>query len=539
MSQQPADMATSQNIQSCPLLQVPAEILDRITWHLTTPELCNLRITCKSVEEALYYSFTAEFFTRKQFMVSEFSLGALKDISKSRFAGHLRHVHFGLNQIKPSDTSAISSGVQTEDQRGLFQLRLVEQDTLWSLGLVSKYMAEAFARLPNLESVVVRDFNSRRRSRDGPHAHWLSYGTQTMMKEIAVRPTSHGAFSLNSTHFDYVDHLFRAVIHALAMAKASPKAIEVMERQGNPLTDFAFHIHPDFEADIAPVLRSLKRLHLSLEANPNSSLGLDKPYHRLNLTKFLRHCDGLEELRINGRHNHYNNFNDRNNLNSLYDWLTAAESTSETEAQKETISPSLDGPTSDFLLLNAPTKFPRLENISLGMTSFAVDDLVRFIAKFADTVQFLELWRIRLVSDDRSLEKDQVIGTRGALFKELLNKLLNIPGLNLRHIKLGMLQQSWHSPSTGKLINDVTFKPTAKTPDEDVDTGVEMQRMTNVLEYTGTDWRHFVKHEMIPRLYTTEIRDPADIRQELEYDDDDDDEVDEDEDNDDNMDQNE
>ncbi|KAK4075799.1 hypothetical protein Trihar35433_2359 [Trichoderma harzianum] len=526
-------MATSQNVQSCRLLQIPAEILDRITWHLTTPELCNLRITCKSVEEALYYSFTTEFFTRKQFMISEFSLRALVDISKSRLAGHLRQVHFGLDQLGIHTTPSMGGG-----KARMFAQRLVEQETLWSLGLVPKYLTEAFSNLPNLETVVVRDFNSNRRSRDGPHAHWLSYGTQTLLKETSVRPTNHGIFGRGSMEYGFVDQMFKGIIHALGTANARPKAIEVMERQGHPLFDSAFHMHPDFEASIIPVLRGLKRLHLTLEANSSAIGDDDLPYQRHSLTKFLRHCDGLEELRINGRHS-ASSYDTRNSLRNLYDWLTATDSTSETETQKEAKPPSPNGQTSDISLLNAPIKFPRLQNISLGMTSFTVDELVRLIARFADTVQNLELWRIKLVSDDRTLDQSQVLENRQILFAQVLKKLLSIPNLNLRHIKLGNMQQIWYPVNGHHILEEINFKPTAKTKDEDVDAGVE--RVTGgTLQYTGTDWRHFVAYEMIPRLYTPRVKyEEASQDEDNEDEEDEDNDDDDDNDDDENMDQDE
>ncbi|KAK4082905.1 uncharacterized protein Triagg1_1795 [Trichoderma aggressivum f. europaeum] len=530
MSQPPADTATSQNAQSCRLLQVPAEILDRITWHLTTPELCNLRITCKSVQEALYYSFTTEFFTRKQFMVSEFSLRALMDISKSRLAAHLRHVHFGLDQLGTNTTPSAHG-----DQARIFAQRLLEQETLWSLGLVPKYMAEAFGRLPNLESVVVRDFNSNRRSRDGPHAHWLSYGTQTMLRETSVRPSSYGFFGQGSVQHGFVNQMFKAVVHALGMANARPTAIEVMERQGHPLFDSAFYVHPDFEAAVIPVLRGLTRLHLTLEANASAIGYDDRPYQRLSLTKFLRHCDGLEELRINGKHN-TSTYDIRNSLRNLYDWFSDAEEASAKDAREVAKSLSLDGRNSN-LSLHAPIKFPRLQNISLGMTSFTVKDLVGLIARFADTLQHLEIWRIKLVFEDRSLNKSQILENRQILFARMLKELLNVPNLNLRHIKLGSMEQIWY-PSDGQyILEEVDFKPTAKTTDEDVDAGVE--RVTGVLQYTGPDWRHFVAHEMIPRLYTPRVKDEEEIQDE-DNENEEDEENDDDDDNDnDNMDQDE
>ncbi|KAL7945316.1 hypothetical protein V8C42DRAFT_322783 [Trichoderma barbatum] len=495
MSQQTANVATGQNAQSCRLLRVPAEILDRIIWHLTTTELCNLRITCKHIEEALYFRFTAEFFTRKQFMISEFSLKALIDISKSRLAGSLRHVHFGLDQINVAD-SPLWNGAEVTH---VFQQRLVEQDTLWWLGLVPKYLTEAFASLPNLESVVVRDFNSTRRSRDGPHAHWLSYGNQTMYNETTVRPRAQEVLHWTPLQHGYAGRLFKAVIHSLAMANASLTTIEVMERQGNPLFDSAFHVHPEFEAAFIPVLKGLKRLHLSLELPVSAPFRgqEERPYHRFNITKFLRHCDGLEELRINGKHLTRNN-DSRSSLSPLFNWLAAPEPTPETEAQVESSSTSSRGETNGLSLLHVTAKFPQLENISLGMTAITVDDLVRFIAKFAGTLRHLELWRIQLLSGEAG-DDNTLVDNKVNLCVRLLKKLLSVPNLNLRHIKLGNMQHQWLLTGYDTRIQDISFKPTAKTPDEDVTS------TTKMLEYTGTDWIHFVAHEMIPRLYAPKL----------------------------------
>ncbi|UKZ70713.1 uncharacterized protein TrAtP1_011684 [Trichoderma atroviride] len=246
-----------------PLLQVPPEILDRITWHLHTTELCNFRLTCKSAERAVHFRFTSEFFTRKQFMVSEFSLKALIDISKSRLAAHLRHVHISLDQVDETASSRVTMSPKT---RSLYQQRLAEQSTLWTLGLVSKYLADAFSRLPNLETVALRDFNSTRRSRDGPRAQWRSYGSQTLAGETGAHPVTSQLFNWGSAALlDRANVLFKAIIHGLGLANVRLKNLEVMERNGNLLFDSAFHLHPDFEAAYAPVLGNLQKLHLCID----------------------------------------------------------------------------------------------------------------------------------------------------------------------------------------------------------------------------------------------------------------------------------
>ncbi|KAH8126600.1 hypothetical protein FP744_10009338 [Trichoderma asperellum] len=479
-----------------PLLRVPPEILDRITWHLATTELCNFRLTCKAAEQAVHFRFTAEFFTRKQFMVSEFSLKALKDISKSRLAGYLRHVHISLDQVDEMAGSRIN---MTAEERSLYQQRLTEQSTLWTLGLVPKYLAEAFSRLPNLETVALRDFNSTRRTRDGPYAQWRSYGAQTLLKETGALPITNEVLSWgNPALLHRASTLFKAVIHSLGLANARPKNIEVMERNGNLLYDSAFHLHPDLEATDAPVLQSLQKLHLCVDVYWATSPHIAQPYYQRNLAGFLKHCNGLEELRINGKRSSYSQ-GSRHNLHLLMSWLASSEAKPLSELQSADVSV-------DSQFAPPPVEFPQLSNLSLGMMAITLDEVVHLITKFAGSLQYLELWRFQLMANPGT---DADVAERNQnLFIHLLKKLLAIPNLNLRHIKLGMLQQMLDISDTNKRMQDVEFtkdEPASTNGEKDatapVDTRPRRKPTNNSMEYTGSDWRHFVRHEMIPRLY--------------------------------------
>ncbi|RFU79604.1 hypothetical protein TARUN_2652 [Trichoderma arundinaceum] len=537
MSQQATTMSGDFSPQApSRFLQVPPEILDRITWHLTTPELCNLRLTCRAAELALHFRFTAEFFTRKQFMVSELSLGTLIDISKSRLAGHLRHVHLGLDQLDA--TANAWSNLSAETQR-LYEQRLTEQSTLWTLGLVPKYLSEAFSRLPNLESVVVRDFNSNRRSRDGPHAHWRSYGSQTLFKETGVHPTpvqlQHWA---NPSQVDNASRLFKAIVHALGMANAKPKTIEVMERQDNLLHDSSFYIHPQFQASVLPVLQGLQRLHLCVDISwPPLSIARNaaQPCYKQHLTKFLHHCEALEELRINGRRNSPIS-GTRPGLHQLFTWLAATESTPAPEPPVVTASSSDNEAASNSTLDSPPVRLAHLANISLGMMTLTVNEIVQLVAKFADTLQYLELWRIQLIPDPGS-NNDVLVAKRAILFTQLLKKLLDIPNLNLRHIKLGMLQQILDPNHRDLRMQEIDFKinldkaSTSSPTGSDTEVTAKDEPTKNFLEYTGSDWRHFVAHEMIPRLRGVPF--PGELQGNDEDMDEDEDEDDDDMDNDD------
>lgn len=74
------------------------QILLNITCRLKTPDYCNVRSSCKTIEATLLNAFAREFFTKRQFMLTEFSLQALIDMSKSRFSSNIKHVIIGLER---------------------------------------------------------------------------------------------------------------------------------------------------------------------------------------------------------------------------------------------------------------------------------------------------------------------------------------------------------------------------------------------------------------------------------------------------------
>lgn len=85
----------------CPLMSLPLEVLLSITSKLRTTDYCNFRLTSKYFEEQLFNAFSKEFFTKRQFMIGNFSLQALIDISRSRFSSTLTQVILGLEAPSP------------------------------------------------------------------------------------------------------------------------------------------------------------------------------------------------------------------------------------------------------------------------------------------------------------------------------------------------------------------------------------------------------------------------------------------------------
>jgi len=99
------------------LMTLPLEVLLTITRNLKTPDYCNVRLVSKYFEEQLFNAFSKEYFTKRQFMISEFSLRALIEISKSRFSSSLTHVIIGLE--RPSRAQLMYGTVQGEQENRL------------------------------------------------------------------------------------------------------------------------------------------------------------------------------------------------------------------------------------------------------------------------------------------------------------------------------------------------------------------------------------------------------------------------------------
>lgn len=75
------------NCSSSPLLEIPPELLLRISSHVSTVDLGNLRRTCKQVEKCLFRDFAREFFTVRRFMVEQVSLQTLLNIANHETLG--------------------------------------------------------------------------------------------------------------------------------------------------------------------------------------------------------------------------------------------------------------------------------------------------------------------------------------------------------------------------------------------------------------------------------------------------------------------
>jgi hypothetical protein len=350
------------------LLAVPLEILQQISKYLTTPEYCNLRITCKHLEASLFQSFSREFFSKRKFMFTEFSLQALIDISKSRFSPCLTQVIFGIErpslqntpeEYKRFDRLSLISDDRAAKRNRLIQ-EIVDHQALLDSGHFVDMMAEAFQHLDNLETVGLRDFNSRTRYRDGPYnMEWHSYGTQTFVRETGV-PLQVEILSFrnwsNVGHRNewgfYTSRLFTGLLHALGKSSARPKRLEIILRNCG-LADYAFSVPKYAEPVVLPVLSGIRALYLDLNAEFVCALVSD-PQHRgcsnYLTRRFLSRVSHLDHLRLNFQGC------PRNVSQEFLAWLAAAPS-----APAATVSNGA------FLESPQTVNFTNLRQLDLGM----------------------------------------------------------------------------------------------------------------------------------------------------------------------------
>lgn len=194
------------------LLSIPLELLVAISSHLPTQDLSSLRLTCKQIEKSLFGWFSQEFFTKKQFMLTEKSLQALVDIAKHEtLSPKLTHVIIATNvysdhpQTFRDESKAVSYLQGRDDQRELM-----------GSGDDRLMLTEAFKNLPNLKVVGIRDFNSNNRRRDGEYASWSSWGATTIFQDTGVvipftRYTAHAPDGATNSDLSQVCHCLDAV----------------------------------------------------------------------------------------------------------------------------------------------------------------------------------------------------------------------------------------------------------------------------------------------------------------------------------------
>lgn len=288
---------------SSALDQLPRELLDGIASFLPTRDFNNLRLSCKRVENLLFPYWANCFFRVKQFMISDFSLNTLLDISRHPvLSKHLTHLAIGLDHLSAVCSSSLS--LSNAEDLDWYHSALASQESMFPTGEAVRLLSAALANLPNLEYVNIRDYSSPTRYRDA--GYWNSYGSSAHRQWDGL----HGGISgpgLYTRDSDFTSKVFKALITALGQTSASRRS----QLRRLDLIIFGLGCHDDAfalvrapDAALRTMLDGLTTLHLSLRLRTRIySLNTSTHYNfsTVHLQRFLTFTPNLTWLRLNER----------------------------------------------------------------------------------------------------------------------------------------------------------------------------------------------------------------------------------------------
>ncbi|KAJ0114811.1 f-box domain containing protein [Diaporthe amygdali] len=230
------------------LVKLPRELLDNVATSLPTQDFNSLRLACKELEAKTFPYWANCFFKKRQFMIDQFSLQTLVDISQhDALSKVISHLIIGLDEFRAFNLDrAFSSAAQNLQPLAEFDrwrsADCTQQALLYGGGAVDM-LSRALVNLPNLRTIDLRDFNSPTRYRDAvprnPSPQWRSYGSSHYQQWPLGRCSTTGVQSL-----------------------------EVILRNHHfALGDDAFSLSGVPGSQLAAALRGLTKLHLDLNSH--------------------------------------------------------------------------------------------------------------------------------------------------------------------------------------------------------------------------------------------------------------------------------
>ncbi|KAI1482039.1 hypothetical protein F4774DRAFT_372986 [Daldinia eschscholtzii] len=485
----------------CPLLDIPLEVLLQISSYLTTSEYGNLRRVCRQLEVSLLQSFTHEFFTKRQFMISEFSLGALLDISKSRFAPSLTHLIISLERPPALPSLPIHMQIFSDAEQAVSYNKIREEymshQALITTGRDLELLSEALCNLPNLKTIGLRDFNSSGRYRDGGDNTWHAYGAPTFLRETnqpldQPRFARHLESSLVESRIQYVSHIFMTMLRSLGKVKEThvrtqsetdgPTRFEVILRSCH-LPSLAFNLPHYLESTIVPFLNDLKTLFLDLGPGSFSTLVISKGggyegYLGLPLVTFLSKTPSLEHLRLNFRNCAMDE------TKHLFQWLTRPPTTpGSLDPSTPTISQGVNGNSMQGNLPRIPQTpaFQHLKELELGMLTIEPSHLLNIYKRFKSSLRIISLHKV-IFSSQSQTATDKI-----NLWASFFGQMAKLK-FDLSAIRLSFLKQL-HSMSTYSVEFKGKDQP-PNTPSYTTEwTGNDFERASGeLIESISIDW---------------------------------------------------
>ncbi|KAB5511579.1 hypothetical protein GE09DRAFT_1295505 [Coniochaeta sp. 2T2.1] len=416
MDSLPSHTATQHQPQPAPVMPpmslsrleaLPTEIISDIASKLHTEDVLALRLTSKTAEDKTFGGFSRFYFRKKQFMLTPDSLQCLVDISNHpKLRTVLQHVILSLDKYDLDDAAF---GFNPDADDSVSRARYIayrrgykEQALLVTTGRDHELLAQAFANLPNLDTVGIRDYNSELGWRGQEGGRWRAYGAATAPHltglDLLSRTVSPG--------HQFASRVFTTVLRALGTAGATPNNFEVILRSTErSLHDSAFYIPSYLEPTVAPVLQGLRSLLLTVEVAFSSTqrhvIRHVAPSDAFDsLSGFLLLAPNITHIRFNSAPAHR-----RHNTTStvqFWKWLGAAHPD--------------DNP---FL--------PNLEQLDFGMMQIPSPDFVfTAVTRFGGSLKKINFRTLLLEVHDEVIEDDG----RPNLWVQLLARLPALaPGL--------------------------------------------------------------------------------------------------------------
>jgi hypothetical protein len=349
----------------------------------------------------MFPCFAREFFTKRQFMLEEHSLEALIHIANHpNLCKYLKFVIISAEKIN-----------QEESVDRLRLLGYKDSQTLIWTGQARDMLVEAFQKLPNLQTVSVRDYSGPGRYRDGEHARWRSYGWS-----IGVENQYESESILEHTggpplYFKDVAKLtFPLVIEALAAAQVNPKGIEVFLNKRQALEANSFNL---FRGRLGPRVREMaeKLKRLLLVVGSEQVLLPWNPSRIRPIQDFLLAADHLETLRLNMMFGV--------DEDPLLRWLS--------ERPFPPGQVHHHGPNKPTFPLPSPPTFPHLHQLDLGFACLTNTTLAHLLTSFR-LLQRISLWKIRLLGPPGIHDTPSLAKKRWPALLRMLAKALRDDG---------------------------------------------------------------------------------------------------------------
>lgn len=484
---------SSPPIQSSAFAKLPRELLDGIASFLPTRDFNNLRLSCKQVENLLFPYWANCFFTIRQFMISDFSLNALLAISRHPvLSTYLSHLAIGLDD--PGAETVRSLEVTKLDDLVSYHSERSSQQRLLYSGEAVHLLSTAFANLPNLEYVDIRNYSSPTRYRDG--ACWTSYGSSAYSRLPQYVFTTGGgsrraSMDITRTSDDFISRVFRVIITALGQASNSHESpvrrLDLIVKGANALEDDAFALGRVPDPALCTVLNGLTTLHLNLsfrtrtyDLQVSGVTAIRHNFSTFHLQKFLTLTPNLVWLRLNTSTVRERRFAvDAQVPCAFFSWLALQPG----EIPKET---SQGSPGWKQIPIE-PIAFP-LKRLDLGACKLPIQLWTSLLQKYSG-LEHLSL--VKAIACRNNDDTSTSGSPQDSLWAELIRALPDImPGL--KHIQLVRLMEG-DSPNN---LHNVIFVEGIQQPREQMDRDIaDKDGLEQIAASTMLDSVYYAKME--------------------------------------------